>query len=127
VFPEEISDSDAAECPSLKFIEVMQAFAADFIVVIQASAGSIAEVHDTGALIDVLGSKMLVFVDKETRFGYSYRGLLSELNRRFSNVQEYQYPDDVVRCHLLTRVLEQVELRRWSKWYLTAAEANRRG
>src|SRR6476620_9692518 len=52
VFPEEVGDSGASECPSLKFIEMMQAFAADFIVVIQASAGSIAEVHDTGALID---------------------------------------------------------------------------
>jgi hypothetical protein len=105
----------------MRSAELLQAIVADFIVVIQASAGSTAEVHDTGVLFERLGSKMIVFLDEKSIQGYSHLGLLTELDTRFKNVHRYRYPEDIEACNLLASVIEQVKLRRWAKWHASIA------
>src|SRR5262249_30769992 len=101
----------------------IQAHRADFIVVLYSSPGSIAEVHDFGGFLKVLGSKMLVFVDSRYIHGYGYSGLLTELKADFNNVHEYQYPEDITECHLMGVVDEKLGRLRIAKWW--AAQVGR--
>ncbi|MBM3130281.1 MAG: hypothetical protein FJ009_16850 [Chloroflexi bacterium] len=94
---------------SQKGIEFLQAQAADLIVVMQASYGSVAEVHDF-AEHRVINFKMLIFIDERATDGYSYRGALQELKTLYNNVETYRYPDDITQCHLLTKVLAKVDV-----------------
>lgn len=70
------SEQIDADCPikymSAKARELLQAKAANFIVVIQGSPGSTAEVHDFAGFIQDIGPKMLIFIDERFREGYSY-------------------------------------------------------
>jgi hypothetical protein len=91
---------------SLRHEELLQALAADLIVTLYCSPGSIAEVHDF-ARLDVLGRKMLIFADEDTREGYGGQGLLRELLEDSKNV-EYYTPDDITQCHLLGKVQGKV-------------------
>lgn len=103
---------------SQKGIEFLQAQAADLIVVMQASYGSVAEVHDF-AEHRVINFKMLIFIDEKATDGYSYRGALQELKVLYNNVETYKYPDDITRCHLLTKVIEKVNVLQMVKYRAT--------
>jgi hypothetical protein len=117
LFSEELEGS-APESLSQKGIEFLQAQAADFFVVMQASYGSVAEVHDF-AEHRVINFKMLIFIDERATDGYSYRGALAELKALYNNVETYKYPDDITQCHLLTKVLEKVNVLQMVKYRAT--------
>ncbi len=116
-FSEELEGS-APESMSQKGIEFLQAQAADLIVVMQASYGSVAEVHDF-AEHRVINFKMLIFIDERAADGYSYRGALTELKALYNNVETYKYPDDITQCHLLTKVLQKVNVLQMVKYRAT--------
>ena len=101
--------------PSQKGIEFLQAQASDLIVVMQASYGSVAEVHDF-ASFRVINFKMMIFIDEKATDGYSYRGALTELKTLYGNVETYKYPDDITQCHLLTKVLGKVSVMQMVKY-----------
>lgn len=113
-FSEELAPLSAPTL-SQKGIEFLQAQAADLIVVMQASYGSVAEVHDF-AEQRVVNFKMLIFVDERAADGYSYRGALQELKTLYNNVETYKYPDDITHCHLLTKVIEKVNVLQMVKY-----------
>jgi hypothetical protein len=113
-FSEELETSAPATM-SQKGIEFLQAQAADFIVIMQASYGSIAEVHDF-ASFRVINFKMLIFIDEKAQDGYSYRGALTELKTLYNNVETYKYPEDVTQCRLLAKVLEKVAVLQTVKY-----------
>jgi hypothetical protein len=113
-FSEEL-EGTAPDSLSQKGIEFLQAQAADLIVVMQASYGSVAEVHDF-AEHRVINFKMLIFIDEKATDGYSYRGALAELKALYNNVETYKYPEDIVQCHLLTKVLEKVNVLQMVKY-----------
>ena len=108
-------EGTAPDSLSQKGIEFLQAQAADLIVVMQASYGSVAEVHDF-AEHRVINFKMLIFIDEKATDGYSYRGALAELKALYNNVETYKYPEDIVQCHLLTKVLEKVNVLQMVKY-----------
>ncbi len=113
-FSEELEGTSPTSL-SQKGIEFLQAQAADLIVVMQASYGSVAEVHDF-AEQRVISFKMLIFIDEKATDGYSYRGALAELKTLYNNVETYKYPEDIVQCHLLTKVLEKVNVLQMVKY-----------
>lgn len=113
-FSEELAGSSPTAL-SQKGIEFLQAQAADFIVVMQTSYGSVAEVHDF-AEHRVVNFKMLIFIDERATDGYSYRGALTELKTLYNNVETYKYPEDITQCHLLTKVLEKVNVLQMVKY-----------
>jgi len=113
-FSEELENATAASL-SQKGIEFLQAQAADLIVVMQASYGSVAEVHDF-AEHRVINFKMLIFIDEKATDGYSYRGALAELRALYNNVETYKYPEDIRECHLLTKVMEKVNVLQMVKY-----------
>lgn len=119
VFSEEIDQAMPEVVGSAKARELLQAVTADLIVVIQGSAGSIAEVHDMSAFPRDIGSKMLIFVDKRAMTGYSFSGALCELRDLYGNVEVYTYPDDIVQCHLSGAVHRKVTVLRHAKWRST--------
>ena len=100
---------------SQKGIEFLQAQASDLIVIMQASYGSVAEVHDF-AEHRIINFKMLIFIDEKAADGYSYRGALMELKTLYNNVETYKYPEDIKECHLLTKVLEKVNVLQMVKY-----------
>ena len=117
VFSEEIdNDFPTTEKLSSKAKEFMQALSADFIVVMQASPGSTAEVHDFANFLGLIGPKMLIFLDSAHSDGYSYTGALQELKTLFANVTLFKYPEDVDECRLATAVLEKAAVLRIAKW-----------
>ncbi len=107
-FSEELERAVKTPGQSLKAIEFAQAQSADLIVVMDASYGSVAEVHDF-APSRVVNFKMLIFIDAAAKDGYSYRGALKDLNDVYDNVKTYKYPEDIVECHLLTKIMKKVD------------------
>ncbi|MBI5302363.1 MAG: hypothetical protein HY868_09510 [Chloroflexi bacterium] len=114
VFSEELAGGSPAEM-SQKGIEFLQAQAADLIVVMQTSYGSVAEVHDF-ASYRIVNFKMLIFIDERAQDGYSYRGALTELKTLYNNVETFKYPDDITQCHLLRKVIEKVNVLQMVKY-----------
>lgn len=114
MFSEDLESSRQAGV-SQKGIEFLQAQAADLIVVMQTSYGSVAEVHDF-ASFRVVNFKMLIFIDESAQDGYSYRGALAELRAQYNNVETYKYPDDIVQCNLLHKVIEKVDVLQMVKY-----------
>ena len=114
-FCSEDLEGPAPASMSQKGIEFLQAQASDLIVIMQASYGSVAEVHDF-AEHRVINFKMLIFIDEKAVDGYSYRGALQELKTLYNNVETYKYPDDIRDCHLLTKVLEKVNVLQMVKY-----------
>jgi hypothetical protein len=115
VFSEDV-DAECSFPASAKARELLQALAADFIVVIQASPGSTAEIHDFAGFIQDLGPKMLIFVDSRYVDGYSYTGALNDLKVIYNNVHTYQYPRDIEECLLRAAIEERLRVLRWAKW-----------
>lgn len=117
LFSEELDEACKGFAGSSRAKELIQAHRADFIIVLYSSPGSIAEVHDFGGFLKVLGTKMLVFVDSRHINGYGYTGLLSELKAEFNNVHHYKYPEDIAECHLMAAVDEKLGRLRIAKWW----------
>jgi hypothetical protein len=113
-FSEELEEMSPASM-SQKGIEFLQAKSADLIVVMQASYGSVAEVHDF-AEQRVINFKLLIFIDEKATDGYSYRGALAELKALYNNVETYKYPEDIVQCNLLKKVVEKVQVLQMVKY-----------
>jgi hypothetical protein len=93
-----------------------QAIAADFVLVIQSSPGSVAEVHDLAGLVKEVGRKMLIFVDDRHQDGYSFKGALRELKTLYNNVETYKYPKDINECNLVAAVMKKVRMLQAAKW-----------
>jgi hypothetical protein len=110
---------------SIKAIEFAQAQAADLIVVMDASYGSVAEVHDF-APSRVVNFKMLVFIDESAKDGYSYRGALKDLDEAYDNVKTFKYPEDIVDCHLLGRILKKVDALQRLAYYEESTKLRRK-
>lgn len=108
-------EGTAPDSLSQKGIEFLQAQAADLIVVMQVSYGSVAEVHDF-AEHRVINYKFLIFIDEKATDGYSYRGALAELKTLYNNVETYKYPEDIVQCNLLKKVVEKVNVLQMVKY-----------
>ncbi len=103
---------------SQKGIEFLEASAADLVVVMQVSYGSVAEVHDFSDY-RVINSKMLIFIADTATDGYSYQGALLELKALYNNVDTFHIPDDLTSCRLKTIVLEKVGVMQMLKWRAT--------
>ncbi len=99
---------------SLKAIEFLQAQAADLVVVLQVSYGTVAEVHDF-ASFRVISQKMLIFINQAAKDGYSYQGALQELRTLYGNVETFS-DQDVVQCNLLGKVLDKVNVLQMVKY-----------
>lgn len=122
VFSEEIDAIKPTRGTSANIRELLQAIAADFIIVLQASAGSIAEVHDFASFHRDIGRKMLIFIDDRYIEGYSYSGALLELRTLYSNVRTYHFPEDITECHLTGLVKSLVQTLRHAKWRAELSE-----
>jgi len=116
LFSEEIDVGDDVIGLSAKANELCQAIEADFIIVLQASPGSVGEAHDFAEFVGGVGSKMVVFIDEQARGGYSYAGALYELRVLYKNVETYSYPEDIVTCNLLGSVKSKVSVLQAVKW-----------
>jgi len=116
VFSEDIDTQCGDLNMSSKARELLQAYAADFIVIIHSSPGAIAETHDFAGFLQDLGRKLLVFIDSRHVDGYSYTGALFELRAAYNNVRTYVYPEDISQCHLLSSVESRLHVLRWAKW-----------
>jgi hypothetical protein len=116
VFSEQIDLDVPLPDWSTKARELLQALAADLIVILQASPGSIAEAHDFAEFIEDIGRKMLIFIDKNAEHGYACLGALAELREYYSNVHTFDYPKDIQECNLLTAVLKRIRVMRYVKW-----------
>jgi hypothetical protein len=102
---------------NLKVAELVQAKAYDYIVCLMATPGSIAEVHDF-ANDQRLAAKMMICVDATHKDGYSAQGALRIFEGFNGKLDWFDSPSDIDRCHLSTRVLEQVDKVAESKQYL---------
>jgi hypothetical protein len=116
VFSEEVDEARVKVELPLNVRELLQALAADFIVVIYGSPGAIAETHDFTHFLRDVGSKMLVFIDERHVTGYGYSGSLQEMNDLYHNVHTYKYPGDIRDCHLLGAVQKRLSVLRTAKW-----------
>jgi hypothetical protein len=116
VFSEEVERDCPVPDMSLRVKELLQLCSADLVVVIQASFGSVAEVHDFASLGQAIGGKLMIFIDSTVVGGYSSLGALRELGLQFGNVHYFEYPKDVVECHLSRKVIERAEALRHAAW-----------
>jgi hypothetical protein len=120
VFSEEVDNTTPNLNLPSDMRELLQAELADFIIVLQSSPGSTAEVHDFGRLVKV-AHKMLIFVDEHHITGYSYAGLLTELRELYSNVITFKH-DEIEQCFLLGKVLERVRVLQYAKFWQMSRE-----
>lgn len=111
---EEIDDLDPAPDFPTNVRERAQVQQADMTIVLQASPGSIGEVHDTAAILELAG-KMLIFIHEHHMRGYSGTGILTVLQGLYNNVKTYN-DDELERCMLLGEVRNQVSLRQIAKF-----------
>lgn len=111
---EEIDSLDPAPDFPTNVRERIQAQQADLLVVLQSSPGSIGEVHDIAADLQI-ASKMLIFIDERHMGGYSATGALSVLKGLYNNVRTYN-ESDLERCVLLEEVRRQVQLRQIARF-----------
>jgi len=115
VFSEEIPGGDIEIPMSYRGQEFLQAHATDFVIVIQSSYGSVAEVRDF-AEFRVIAFKLLIFIDERAKDGDSYREALKGLRILYGNVETYQYPGDIIECDLLGKVVQKVDVLQVTKW-----------
>lgn len=116
IFSEEVDEDVPNAMESVRDRELLQAIAADFIIALYVSPGSVGEVHDMAGFTGDIASKMLVFLDEKHLSGYGASGALSELRALYGNVEPYRYPDDVRSCSLLGAIERRVVALRHAKW-----------
>lgn len=93
---------------NLSVAELLQAREYEYIVSIMGSPGSIGEVHDF-CHIPEIAHKMTICINEEHLSGYSGHGVLPIFEGNHGRIEKFKFPDDITGCHLLKRVVDQVE------------------
>jgi len=75
------------------------------VVLFRASYGSVAELHDFLADREI-AQRLWLFADKAHKNGYSSNGRVISYEKTQRPVIYYDNPDDIIKCAILTRVLE---------------------
>ena len=99
---------------NLSVAELLQAREYEYIVSIMESPGSIGEVHDFCREPEI-AHKMTICINEEHLSGYSAQGVLRIFEGNHGHIEKFKFPDDIIGCHLLGRVVEQVEKRAEAK------------
>lgn len=98
----------AANGLNLTVAEYLLAKKCDYIICLMASPGSIGEVHDF-AKDQEIAIKMMICIDKNHCEGYSAHGTLRIFQGYNGKIDWFEYPKDIIECHLKTRVVYQIE------------------
>ena len=93
---------------NLSVAELLQAREYEYIVTIMVSPGSIAEVHDFCHMPEI-AHKMTICINKEHLSGYSGQSVLRIFKGNHGHIEKFKFPDDIIDCHLLGRVVDHVE------------------
>ena len=93
---------------NLTVAEYLLAKKCDYIICIMASPGSIGEVHDF-AKDQEIAIKMMICIDSHHSDGYSAHGTLRIFEGYNGKIDWFEYPKDIIECHLKTRVVYQIE------------------
>jgi len=121
-FCEEMWTLDRLQASGLNLTtaEFIQLELYDYIVCLMTSPGTIGEVHDF-AKKPKFASKMMICIDRSHRSGYSAQGVIKIFEGLHGKVDWYNYPGDITKCHLTTRIVEQLEKVSYAKQYLIIA------
>ena len=114
--------TESTEEWSIKSQEFMQAMAADLIVILCASPGSIAEMCGFSGF-EQIARKMVVFIDHTHRESYVSLGPARDLTV-YGNVQWYSSPIDFNEGKLVNSVLHVARQHQFAAWLRTASVAN---
>ena len=93
---------------NLGVAQLLQAREYEYIVTILGSPGSIAEVHDFCHMPEI-AHKMTICINEEHLSGYSGQSVLPIFEGNHGRIEKFKFPDDITGCHLLKRVVDQVE------------------
>jgi len=93
---------------NLSVAELLQAREYEYIVSIMGSPGSIGEVHDFCHMPEI-AHKMTICINEENLSGYSGHSVLRIFEGNHGRIEKFKFPDDITGCHLLERVVDQVE------------------
>lgn len=109
-FSEDVWTQEALERTGLNLTvaEYLQAKAYDYIICLMASPGSIAEAHDF-AKDKKIAHKMMICIDSNHSAGYSANGMLKIFEGNNGKIDWYKVPNDLLECHLATRIYRQIE------------------
>lgn len=108
---------------NLSVAEFIQAKAYDYIICLMDSPGAIGEVHDF-ARTESLAHKMMVCVDISNKEGYSAHGILNIFEGCNGKIDWFERPVDIADCHLMTRILSQLQKVREAKQWLLLTGGN---
>lgn len=87
----------------------------DLVVVLIESPGSILEATIVGTNPD-LARKSSLFIDQDFRGGLVGGGLIDLAGRLGADANTFEYPKDLVECHLLGKVREKVQTTKLVKY-----------
>jgi hypothetical protein len=93
---------------NLSVAELLQAREYEYIFSIMGSPGSIGEVHDFCHMPEI-AHKMTICINEEHLSGYSGQGVLRIFEGNHGRIEKFKFPEDITECHLLGRVVDQVE------------------
>ncbi len=115
---EELKQRDRASGRPVRLDNVYEneiASAADVVVILRGSPGSVAEFHEFFQNPNI-EAKMYVFADGAHDAGYSSAGALNMHELLQGKVVRYKSPDDITNCTIKTRVQEIVSNFQAAKW-----------
>lgn len=92
---------------NLSVAELLQAREYEYIVTIMGSPGSIGEVHDFCHMQEI-AHKMTICINEEHLSGYNGH-VLRIFEGNHGRIEKFKFPEDITGCHLLGRVVDQVE------------------
>ena len=93
---------------NLGVAQLLQAREYEYIVSIMGSPGSVGEVHDFCHMPEI-AHKMTICINEEHLSGYSGQSVLPIFEGNHGRIEKFKFPDDITGCHLLKRVVDQVE------------------
>lgn len=94
----------------------------DYIVCLMSSPGSVGEVHDFAHSRQFAG-KMMVCIDGKHQAGYSAQSVLRIFEGCNGRLDWFNYPEDIVNCHLATRILNQIQrVSEFKQWVIATGE-----
>lgn len=91
---------------ALRTAEMAHALAADYIIVLMSSFGSVSEFHDFGVKPN-LARKMLLFFDQDHSDGYA-ASLFPMFRAECGRIEPVKVPDDLVACNVRSLSLSAV-------------------
>ena len=123
-FSEDVWDTEMLTKSGLNLTvaEFLQAKAYDYVVCLMDSPGSIGEVHDFSKSKS-MASKMMICVDSNHKNGYSAQGTLRIFEGNNGKLDWFVFPDDIEKCFLRKRVVEQIQKVAEAKQYEVATGA----